>query len=123
MGTVVNDLLGPMPYRRSSSSSIRYGRPGANYFTSAFLDQPDEAVRRRDSTGGPDLPVQAELHIHHLGGAMAAGAGGHRLRPPHLAVHHQLHRPDAGARRPARAHGGAMAARDAGVPYGSEACT
>jgi FAD/FMN-containing dehydrogenase len=74
LGTVVNDLLGPIPYiALQQLIDPLWGRGSANYFTSAFVDRlPDEAIQtfadfhRRS----PDLPVQAELHIHHLGGAM-----------------------------------------------------
>ena len=58
----------------SSSSTPLWEAGAANYFTSAFLDRlPDEAIK---TLGGhhrrsADLPVQAELHIHHLGGACA----------------------------------------------------
>ncbi len=74
LGTVVNDLLGPIPYvALQQLIDPLWERGSANYFTSAFVDRlPDEAIQtfadfhRRS----PDLPVQAELHIHHLGGAM-----------------------------------------------------
>jgi len=80
LGTVVNDLLGPMPYLDLQKLVDPPWEAGAaNYFTSAFIDRlPDEAVttwadfHRRSA----DLPVQAELHIHHLGGAMARVAPG-----------------------------------------------
>ena len=58
-----------------SSSSTRPGRQApANYFTSAFLDRlPDEAIETLADYHrcSANLPVQAELHIHHLGGAVA----------------------------------------------------
>ena len=74
LGTVVNDLLGPIPYvALQQLLDPLWERGSANYFTSAFVDRlPDEAIdtladfHRRS----PDLPVQTELHIHHLGGAM-----------------------------------------------------
>jgi FAD/FMN-containing dehydrogenase len=74
LGTPVNDLLGPIPYLGLQSLIDPLWEAGsANYFTSAFLDAlPDEAIgtfvdfHRRSAA----LPVQAELHIHHLGGAM-----------------------------------------------------
>ena len=46
----------------------------ANYYTSAFLDRlPDEAIQDLANyhQGSADLPVQAEIHIHHFGGAVA----------------------------------------------------
>jgi FAD/FMN-containing dehydrogenase len=75
LGTVVADLIGPMPYIGLQQLLDGLWTAGsANYFTSAFLDRlPDDAVatladfHRRSA----DLPVQAELHMHHLGGAMA----------------------------------------------------
>ncbi|MET0326391.1 MAG: BBE domain-containing protein, partial [Ilumatobacteraceae bacterium] len=45
----------------------------ANYFTSAFIDGvPDDAVATFADfhIRSAGLPVQAELHLHHLGGAM-----------------------------------------------------
>jgi FAD/FMN-containing dehydrogenase len=76
LGTPVADLLGPIPYVDLQQLVDALWEAGsANYFTSAFLDSlPDEAIatyadfHRRSS----DLPIQEELHIHHLGGAMAA---------------------------------------------------
>ena len=75
LGTVVADLIGPIPYVELQQLLDGLWTAGsANYFTSAFIDRlPDDAVatfadfHRRSA----DLPVQAELHIHHLGGAMA----------------------------------------------------
>jgi FAD/FMN-containing dehydrogenase len=75
LGTVVADLIGPLPYVDLQQLLDGLWTAGsANYFTSAFIDQlPDDAVAtfadfHRSSA---DLPVQAELHMHHLGGAMA----------------------------------------------------
>jgi FAD/FMN-containing dehydrogenase len=74
LGTVVNDLLGPIPYVALQQLLDPLWEAGAaNYFTSAFLDRlPDEAVETFADfhRASPDLPVQAELHLHHLGGAM-----------------------------------------------------
>ena len=75
LGTVVADLMGPLPYVELQQLLDALWTPGsANYFTSAFIESvPDDAVatfadfHRRSA----DLPVQAELHLHHLGGAMA----------------------------------------------------
>ena len=80
LGTPVNDLLGPIPYLGLQSLIDPLWEAGAaNYFTSAFLESlPDDAIstyvdfHRRSA----DLPVQAELHIHHLGGAMGRVAPG-----------------------------------------------
>ena len=73
--TVVADLIGPWPYVELQQLLDGLWAPGsANYFTSAFIDRlPDDAVdtfadfHRRSA----DLPVQTELHVHHLGGAIA----------------------------------------------------
>lgn len=78
LGTPVVDLLGPMPYVDLQQLVDPLWEAGAaNYFTSAFLDDlPDEAIatyadfHRRSA----DLPIQEELHIHHLGGAVGAVA-------------------------------------------------
>jgi FAD/FMN-containing dehydrogenase len=74
LGTVVNDLLGPIPYVALQQLLDPLWEAGAaNYFTSAFIDGlPDDAVETFASyhRASPDLPVQAELHLHHLGGAM-----------------------------------------------------
>jgi FAD/FMN-containing dehydrogenase len=75
LGTVVADLVGPLPYVELQQLLDGLWTAGsANYFTSAFIESlPDDAVatfadfHRRSA----DLPVQAELHLHHLGGAMA----------------------------------------------------
>lgn len=76
LGTPIVDLLGPIPYVDLQQLVDALWEAGsANYFTSAFLDGlPDDAVAtyadyHRQSA---DLPVQEELHIHHLGGAMGA---------------------------------------------------
>ena len=74
LGAVVADLLEPRPYVELQQLLDGLWTPGsANYFTSAFIDTlPDDAVatfadfHRRSAK----LPVQAELHLHHLGGAM-----------------------------------------------------
>lgn len=75
LGTPIADLLGPIPYVDLQQLVDPLWEAGAaNYFTSAFLDRlPAEAietladVHRRSA----DLPVQTEVHIHHLGGAVA----------------------------------------------------
>ena len=74
LGTPIADLLGPIPYVGLQQMLDALWEAGsANYFTSTFMDAlPDEAIatfvdHHRSSA---DLPVQAELHIHHMGGAM-----------------------------------------------------
>jgi len=80
LGTPVNDLLGPIPYVGLQSLIDPLWEAGsANYFTSAFLDAlPDEAIATYADfhQRSADLPVQEELHIHHLGGAMGRVAPG-----------------------------------------------
>src|SRR4051794_19641432 len=74
LGSVVTDLLGPIPYVQLQQLIDALWAPGsANYFTSAFIDRlPDDAVTTfaEFHRASADLPVQAELHMHHLGGAM-----------------------------------------------------
>jgi len=75
LGSPIADLLGPIRYVDLQQLIDPLWEAGsANYFTSVFLDRlPDEAVEtlvdyhRRSA----DPSVQAELHIHHLGGAVA----------------------------------------------------
>ena len=75
LGTPITDLVGRIPYLDLQQLLDPAWQAGAaNYFTSAFLDRlPDEAIEtladchRRSA----NLPVQAELHVHHLGGAVA----------------------------------------------------
>ena len=75
LGTPITDLLGPMPYLDLQQLVDPAWEAGAaNYFTSAFLDRlPDEAIETLADYHqiSADLPVQAELHIHHLGGAVS----------------------------------------------------
>ena len=75
LGTPITDLLGPISYLDLQQLVDPIWVAGAgNYYTSTFLDGlPDEAIQtladfHQSST---DLPVLAELHIHHFGGAVA----------------------------------------------------
>lgn len=76
LGTPIADLLGPLPYVELQQLVDPMWEAGAaNYFTSAFVDAlPDQAIatyadfHRRSA----ELPIQDELHIHHLGGAVGA---------------------------------------------------
>jgi FAD/FMN-containing dehydrogenase len=74
LGTPFADLLGPIPYVELQQLLDGLWGPGAaNYFTSAFLDAlPDEAIATYADfhQQSSELPIQEELHIHHLGGAM-----------------------------------------------------
>ncbi|HEY6682451.1 MAG TPA: FAD-binding oxidoreductase [Propionibacteriaceae bacterium] len=75
LGRPIADLLGPIPYVDLQQLVDPAWESGAaNYFTSAFLDGlPAEAIDTLADyhTSAADPPVQAELHIHHLGGAVA----------------------------------------------------
>jgi FAD/FMN-containing dehydrogenase len=124
LGTPVNDLLGPIPYVGLQSLIDPLWEAGsANYFTSAFLDAlPEEAIatfvdfHRRSAA----LPVQAELHIHHLGGAMgrvAPGATAFTDRTAPFILNAIARTPDP-AQLPEHA-GWAREARDTMAAYGS----
>ena len=75
LGTPITDLLGPMPYLDLQQFVDPVWEAGAgNFYTSAFLDRlPDEAIRTLADfhRSSADLPVLAELHVHHFGGAVA----------------------------------------------------
>ena len=75
LGTPISDLLGPMPYLDLQQFVDPVWEAGAgNFYTSAFLDRlPDEAIRTLADfhRSSADLPVLAELHVHHFGGAVA----------------------------------------------------
>ena len=75
LGTPISDLLGPMPYLDLQQFVDPVWESGAgNFYTSAFLDRlPDEAIRTLADfhRSSADLPVLAELHVHHFGGAVA----------------------------------------------------
>jgi FAD/FMN-containing dehydrogenase len=74
-GTPITDLLRPMPYvDLQQLVDPLWDAGAANYFTSAFLERlPEEAIETLTEyhQGSANLPVQAELHIHQLGGAVA----------------------------------------------------
>ena len=103
LGTAITDLLGPIPYVDLQQLVDPLWEAGAaNYFTSAFLDQlPAEAIEtladihRRSA----DLPVQAEIHIHQLGGAVARSQGTAPHFPTAAPVGHQLPCPHIGGCR------------------------
>jgi FAD/FMN-containing dehydrogenase len=123
LGTVVTDLLGPIPYVQLQQLIDGLWAPGAaNYFTSAFISGlPDDAIGtfagfHRMSAG---LPVQAELHIHHLGGAMGrvpAGATAFTDRTSPYIINCLARTPTAQELPPQRDW--ARAAREAMAGYG-----
>jgi FAD/FMN-containing dehydrogenase len=124
LGTPITDLLGPIPYVDLQQIVDPLWEPGAaNYFTSAFLDQlPAEAIEtladihRRSA----DLPVQAELHIHHLGGAVARVPGDSTAFPDRrspFVINCLARTSDAGDLPPHLDW--ARAARNAMAPYGN----
>jgi FAD/FMN-containing dehydrogenase len=95
----------------------------ANYFTSAFIDRlPDDAVETLagfHSRSG-DLPVQAELHIHQLGGAVGrvrADATAFTDRTSPFIVNCVARTPEPAGLSPHRDW--ARAARDAMAAYGA----
>jgi FAD/FMN-containing dehydrogenase len=123
LGTPIADLLGPIPYVELQGLMDALWEAGsANYFTSAFLNElPDEAIATYADyhAKSPDLPVQAELHIHHLGGAMgrvAPDATAFTDRTSPYIVNCIARTPDAADLGPHRDW--ARAARDAMAKYG-----
>jgi FAD/FMN-containing dehydrogenase len=124
LGTVVADLLAPIPYVALQQLVDPMWGPGAaNYFTSAFVDRlPDDAIATYADfhARSGDLPVQAELHIHQLGGAMGrvpqdATAFTDRQSP--FIVNCIVRTPEASLLAPHRTW--AMQARDAMAAYGN----
>ena len=75
LGTPITDLVGPIPYLDLQQLlDPAWGAGAGNYYTSAFLGRlPDDAIETlaHYHWRSADLPVLAELHIHHLGGAVA----------------------------------------------------
>jgi FAD/FMN-containing dehydrogenase len=125
LGTVVNDVLGPIPYvALQQLLDPLWERGSANYFTSAFLDRlPDEAIETYADfhRRSPDLPVQAELHIHHLGGAMGrvpAEATAFATRKSPYIINCIARTPEAAELPPHVSW--ARAAREAMAPYGND---
>jgi FAD/FMN-containing dehydrogenase len=125
LGTVVNDLLGTIPYvALQQLLDPLFERGSANYFTSAFVDRlPNEAIETFADFHriSPDLPVQAELHIHHLGGFMGrvpadATAFANRTSPY---IVNCIARTPLPADLPPHVSW-ARAARDAMAPYGND---
>jgi FAD/FMN-containing dehydrogenase len=124
LGTVVADLLAPIPYVALQQLVDPMWGPGAaNYFTSAFVDRlPDDAIAAFAGlhARSGDLPVQAEFHIHQLGGAMgrvAPDATAFTDRQSPFIVNCIARTPEASLLAPHRAL--AIQARDAMAAYGN----
>jgi len=73
LGTPITDLLGPMPYAMMQSLLDGLYTPGArNYFKAGYLGGlSDEAIETLVRFHGPSISPSSEIHIHHLGGAVA----------------------------------------------------
>jgi FAD/FMN-containing dehydrogenase len=69
----VVDLFGPMPYLAMQSLiDPLYPRGVHNYFNSAFVPALDDGARQALLAAYHQVPnPMSELHVHHLGGAMA----------------------------------------------------
>ena len=73
LGTPITDLLGPMPYTMMQSLLDGLFSAGArNYFKAGYLaGLSDEAIDTLVRFHGPSTSPSSEIHIHHLGGAVA----------------------------------------------------
>ena len=73
LGTPITDLLGPMPYTMMQSLLDGLFSAGArNYFKAGYLaGLSDEAIDTLVRFHGPSISPSSEIHIQHLGGAVA----------------------------------------------------
>ncbi len=73
LGTPIADLLGPMPYSMMQSLLDGLFSAGArNYFKSGYLaGLSDDAIDTLVRFHGPSTSPSSEIHIQHLGGAVA----------------------------------------------------
>ena len=73
LGTPITDLLGPMPYTMMQSLLDGLFSAGArNYFKAGYLaGLSDEAIETLVRFHGPSTSPSSEIHIQHLGGAVA----------------------------------------------------
>jgi len=71
----IADLVGPIPYAGLQSLlDALYPRGVHNYFRAAYIDRIDDATQARLVLGHERVPSpMSEIHIQHLGGAMARG--------------------------------------------------
>ncbi len=88
LGDAIADLLAPLPYTALQSLVDPLFGPGArNYFTAVYLSSlPDEAIDALVAGHGSSPSASSEIHIHHMGGAVArvpddATAYGNRAAP------------------------------------------
>jgi FAD/FMN-containing dehydrogenase len=73
LGTPITDLNGPMPYTMMQSLLDGLFSPGArNYFKAGYLaGLSDEAIDTLVRFHGTSISPSSEIHIQHLGGAVA----------------------------------------------------
>jgi FAD/FMN-containing dehydrogenase len=73
LGTPIADLLGPMPYTTMQSLLDPLWAPGArNYFKAGFLGAlSDDTIDALVEAHGPAISPSSEIHLHHVGGAVA----------------------------------------------------
>jgi FAD/FMN-containing dehydrogenase len=73
LGTPITDLLGPMPYTMMQTLLDGLYTPGArNYFKAGYLGGlSDDAIDTFVRFHGPSISPSSEIHIHHVGGAVA----------------------------------------------------
>jgi FAD/FMN-containing dehydrogenase len=73
LGEPIVDLMGPMPYTALQSLVDPLFGPGArNYFTAGYLPSvPDDVIEELVRFHGPSSSPSSEIHVHHLGGAVA----------------------------------------------------
>ena len=73
LGTPITDLLGPMPYTVMQSLLDGLFSAGArNYFKAGYLaGLSDEAIDTLVRFHGPSTSPSSEIHVQHLGGAVA----------------------------------------------------
>jgi FAD/FMN-containing dehydrogenase len=73
LGTPIADLLGPMPYTTLQSLLDPLWAPGArNYFKAGFVGAlSDDSIAAIVEAHGPAISPSSEIHIHHMGGAVA----------------------------------------------------
>jgi FAD/FMN-containing dehydrogenase len=77
LGTPITDLLGPMPYTTMQTLLDGLYTPGArNYFKAGYLDGlSDDAIDTLVRFHGSSISPSSEIHIHHVGGAVARVPG------------------------------------------------